>query len=503
MEERGTGLGRPRDTTIVRRISVKVGVERWDWTARGYVDTIDITHAVMNYQWQKTIKSPAGGATITLLPQNKYRHYLDDIDVMDVVKITEFGTLKFIGYIKRVATSGWIDQEGKPHRTCALVCTTLGGYLVESMVSVNMSILRDNVAFQQAAVFLAENLAKSGTDPVTYNEAVTLLIQAWQKFIDDTLNAEGVTGASLNTQYFNRYIDFTTAMSESETPGYPRELFLFYGEEDEVTLWSILQKLAEVPLNEFFFDNGPRTVHLNGKDIELQEGKEYLIGRPTPFDGTITVNGGAASSAGNAFSVMPFVTIPNQYLLKFELAKSNEDVYSVYLTAPSIYDMSKLELLAAGKATIDDIAYQKYLYRLCNKPLYYITVLDRTDPGDPDARTDARYSGVRDRAQAVSDTLHNWYTNNDQFLSGVIEYMVPANADIDPRTGQKLKLEGINGFWYIEGITHSWNYKGPLKGSVNVTRGYTSTGRMKLANRIFRKPQSVYRDIDALSREIR
>lgn len=485
-----SGLRQPPETAIIRRPSIKIVVERWDWT-KGFIDTIDITEAVMSYKFQKTIKSPSGGATLQLLPQNMYRHYLDDIAVMDVVKIFEFDTLKFQGYIRRIGASGYIDQQGKPHRSASLQCTSMGGYLIESVLSVDMSTFRNNLDFQESAEELANAIAKAGQDAISYNALVNKLIDVWFDFIDSQTSG-------LYTEYFERYVNFTEAMTKSDSPGYPREMFLFYGSDDDVTLWSIIEKLAEVPLNEFFFDEGPRTVHINGTDQELQNPITYLIGRQTPFDGSI----GSTGAVENRFQVMSAVVIPQPYLIKFDFNKSMNEVYSVYLTAPSVYDMSKLELLAEGREEIDQVRMDKYLYRLCNKPLYYVTLVDHGEGEGARAELHGKQVKLFDRAKAVSTTLKNWYEHNDEYLSGTIDFMVPSSDD--PRIGDKIGIEGIDGHFYAEGISHSWNYQGPLQAQATVTRGWrTGTGPMELKNRIFKRPKSSYWQLDSPRGKIR
>jgi len=354
-----------------------------------------------------------------------------------------------------------------------------------------MSIFRNNLDFMKAAEDLADALIESGQDAMSYNAMVSKLIKVWFDFIDSETSG-------LYTDYFERYVDFTEAMSKGDSPGYPREMFLFNAEDDEINLWSIIEKLAETPLNEFFFDEGPRTVHISGSDQRLQNPITYLIGRPTPFDGSI----GSTGKVENRFREMPVVTVPQQYLIKFDFNKSMEEVYSVYLTAPSIYDMSKLELLADGREEIDQVRMDKYLYRLCNKPLYYVTLVDHGEGQGARAELTGEQVQLFERAQAVSTTLKNWYEHNDEYLSGTIDFMVLETDD--PRIGSKIEIEGIDGHFYAEGIMHSWNYQGPLKSQATITRGWrTGIGPMELKNRIFKRPKSPYWQIESSRRKAR
>ncbi len=481
-------LGKPIDKTIVRTPRIKVEVDRWDWNNEAYKDTLNLTPAILSYNWTNTIKSPSGGATVTLLPQNEFTHFLDDIKILDVIRIYEFDVLKWMGYIRNIASSGYIEQTGEPRRTVVFQCTSFGGYLLETIVSINMSILRNNLRFQKSAEDLANHLARAGDKGLTYNQAVNKLIEVWFDFIEDSI------GSEVQSNYIGRYVDFNIGMSQSETPGYPRELFLFHGDEDEINLWSIVEKLSEAPLNEFFFDVGPRVVHSNGTDIQLPKEMAYLIGRPTPFDGAVSAFNGVVSAPINRFQAMTPIIIPQQYLIRYDLNKSMNEVFSLYLTAPITYDMSQLELLADGREVIDVLAYKKYLYRLCNKPLYYVTYINHEDgTQDVDAKKAA------DRAQAVSNTLYNWYRYNDEYLSGTITYMVPENTNYDPRIGVKMEIEGVIGSLYVEGLSHSWTYGGKVESTATVTRGWNVNQPIKLSNRIFNRPKSAFWKLDMRS----
>ena len=89
--------------------------------------------------------------------------------------------------------------------------------------------------------------------------------------------------------------------------------------------------------------------------------------------------------------------------------------------------------------------------------------------------------------------LKNWYTNNDRFVSGVITYMVPSDASKDPRIGDKVEIEGIDAYFYAEGLSHQWNYQGKLAASASVTRGWKRTGgEVEFKNKIFGKGRYIF-----------
>jgi hypothetical protein len=417
------------------------------------------------------------------MPRTETYHILEQFDVLDVIKIFEFDVLKFQGFIRRIGTSGEIQNDGKPKRTATLTIASFGSYLVETSVGVSLSLWRENLSFFAAAQALADALWKQSESPPSFNELVTAITNTWFSFILQ------ISGSPNFQNYMQAHIDFSTGLPKGEPPGFTKEAFLFRGNEDELTLWSFIQKITESPMNEFFLDEGPRSVSISGNNIQLPESKTYLIGRPTPFDGTVI-----SSIPIDRFKQMPTVPLDFMHLRRYSLSKNMDEVYSMYLTAPAGWDWSKQQVLAAGQAVVDTAAFGKYLHRLCNFPLYYTKVQKSPQAGSPEAD---RNAAIRLRSQDVSDTLKNWYQRNDSYYSGVITYVVPENASVDPRIGQKLSIEGISGEFYIEGIAHQWNYGGPIMSDASVTRGwnYFKDEPIQLKDRLFQKAKFASRRI--------
>ena len=122
-----------------RRVDVQVLLDRWEWPAGQLVETLDIKNDLLNYRFQKTIKTPEGTCQMAVLPQRADAHMLDIVKPMDVIRIIEFGTLKFLGYVQRVSYDGAIGADGKPSRTATITCKGMGALLVSASVGFGMS----------------------------------------------------------------------------------------------------------------------------------------------------------------------------------------------------------------------------------------------------------------------------------------------------------------------------------------------------------------------------
>ena len=464
---------------IQRTPDVKVEVHRWNWNKGRHTETWYLQSYIQDVSWQKTIKNPAGNCNITTLPQYADYHFFEQFQPLDVVRVLEFDQLKWQGFLKRVQFGGWIDEQGNPHRTVTLQATSFGAYLTEIVASIDISIFEQDSDFFGTALQLAQDMEDAGESGLTFAEAITTVVKAWFNFLDTAI------GSSKQTDYMNSYVDFTTGVSGNAAPGLPKEVFLFYGNEEEVNLWQVLQKLAEAPLNEFFFDEGPRKVWIDGKNVDLPRDKTYLIGRETPFDGSLN---NATGAKEDRFKSMPFKTIPLSHLLRFDLNKSMEEVYSIHIVSPAIVDLSKLDLLATGHYVIDQPNFEKYSYRPNQHSLFYMQMAKKDDTAKVEEAPK-----ISRRAGWVAQTLKNWYEHNDRFASGVISYMVPSNVELDPRIGDKIAIEGLDAYFYVEGVSHQWNYGGPLQGSASVTRGWKKTGgEIELKSKIFKRGKYIF-----------
>ncbi len=464
---------------IQRTPQIQVEVDKWDWNKGRFTDVWYLNSLIQNITWQKTVKTPAGSCQITLLPQAADSHFFTEFNPLDVVKIFEFDVLKFQGYVKKVAFGGWIKEDGNPHRSVIITVSAFGAYLSETVASIDISILEEGSDFYAASFELAKSLEESGEGGLTFTEAISVVVDAWFNFLDSAI------GSTKQTKYMETYVDFTTAMSGNAAPGLPKELFLFYGNEESVSLWQVIQKLAEAPFNEFFFDEGPRYVWIDGERVHLPKKKTYLIGRETPFDGSLNNLTGVVE---NRFRAMPSVMLPLSHLIRFDFNKSMEEVYSVHIVSPATIDLSKLELLAFGQYALDKANFEKYSYRPNQKQLFYMQMAKK----DATERIDEA-PVVDKRALYAAKTMKNWYEHNDRFTSGVITYMVPSDSSTDPRIGDKIEIEGIDAYFYVEGLSHRWNYPGTLQASASVTRGWKKTGgEVEFKNKIFGKGRRVF-----------
>jgi hypothetical protein len=460
---------------VVRRMSIKIEVQHWEWTRSSSRATqiYDFTSLAISYNWQKSIKTPMGGCTINFLPQLADKSLIELIDPLDIVRISEFGTVKFVGYVRKVSFTGTMSPDGKPTRVVSLTATAMGGIFQEAQLGLNLFLLQKNLDYQNAATSMSTAIADSCKS--TSNKIgviIKAIIDQWLSFVGK------VSVTTAYPSWFSQHIDYSAGLQNTDVPGLPREFRAFTGAEESLTLWQMLQKFGEVPFYEMWFDNGPRKVSINGSDVTFTDDKTYLIIRPTPFNGTVK-----SGSVGTAFDSLPLKTVPLTHLTKYDLNKSMEEVYSFYIVHPSVFDLQERYLVASGLASKDDDKIAKYLYKPLQMQLFYMRL------GDPAKNAGLVPEGAQDlydNTKDAADSLKNWFSKSDVHLSGAILMMVPKTPENDILIGDKIEIEGIKGSFYVESVAHSWKYQGTLTSNLNITRGLDGENQIDLANKIFK-----------------
>lgn len=460
-----------RQLSGMRRMRIRVEIDLWSWPAGSKREVMDISTSVLNYRFQKSIKNPQGSCQIAMLPQMTDTHILDVINPMDVIKIYEFGTLKFIGYVVRISYGGSIGEDGKPQRNATITCQQMGGLFVTASVGLGLGTALgvEGGPLIAAATDLEVKLMEAVDDGVSFAEMLSVLTGAFT----DYLKAIGATNL---TDYLSTYVDTETGLSSKQTPALPRSFELFTGTEQSISFWNVADTLVERPFNELWIDNGPRTVSIDGKNVTLGERSSFVF-RPTPFNGT--KRGGAE---GSAFDSLPTVEVGKDHLLKFNLSRSMDEVYTFYSVKEPAFKLDDIVRILLGQAVIDKDRIGKYLMKPLITELFYTRMTDSKGEA-----AEATGNDLETASKEASETLRNWYSKNDEYLSGVITSMVPEESEDDPKIGQKLSVYGIDGLFYVEGIAHVWNYQGPLKTDLTVTRGHNAGSKIEMKDKIFRR----------------
>lgn len=481
-------LGTSRKQATIRTPVLTFLLIRWDWKAGARRDKnpLDISHLVISSQWQKSIKTPTANCTLTVVPQYTGIHLLDYVSTMDVIEIREFGRLVFHGYIRKISASGSINpQTGAPSRVVTILIQNFGGLFLEGQLGLNMFIKLGNQVEMKAHI---ETFSAQMTDILnsnkSYADIVGLIIEEWFKFLK-------LNGATTYRRYIDEWMDLTTGLSGQIVSATAKDMYLFNASDQQMSLWSVLQKIVETPFTELWFDNGVREVFFESNSSlspikpgikKFSEDKTYLVLRQTPFNGTI-LNG----TKKDLWDVVPIKTLPLTHITKWDLSKSMEESYSFYLVTPGAFDPGEIALITMGIDVFDQEAFNKYLY----KPLIHNQFYSRKSSNNKPEVAENAQSNYLTEVEDRSNTLKNWFEKNDQYLSGSLTLHVPKDDEYDPKIGERVQIEGIDGTFYTEAITHIWQYQGTLSCHVTVTRGYGTGKPMELKDKIFKRGKFV------------
>lgn len=471
-----------KQSVTIRRPMIEVWINIWDWTNGQVKESVDITDSLMLYQFQKTIKTPLGTCVLTIVPlvqsnpPNKLVHAMDRFNVMDVVRIYEFGVLKFQGYIKRIAANGSIAPDGKPVRNVMIQATHMGGLFAEGEIGwllVSQRMLGANFTSVEgkAASFVTKVCQLYDTSNLKFGTLLSTLVDEWFNFL-------GEMGVTTFRQYLKTYLNYTDgtgADAFDDEVIWPKSPAFFYeAQNGDVSFWGEMQKMMEVPFNEIFFDEGPRSVTIKTSEVTLGEDTTYLIGRPTPFNGRIK-----SGVTLDYFNQLPLQTIPLSHLIRWDLNKMTDEAYSMYVVNPDYLGLTEFTLKAMGDVKVDTDALNKYLCRTLTAELFYDRKVEKMK-----TELIQNQQNIEDFVKDNITTLYNWFKDNDKSLNGAITMHVPSENDIC--IGSRIDIEGINGEFYVEGLSHTWQYGGAVVSSLNVTRGWGKDNQpIQLTDAIF------------------
>ena len=192
-------FGEVRTKAVVRTPVLRFEIIRWDWTIGDTKDKnpIDITPAVFSFKWLKSLRNPSAGCEITMIPQFSDIHYLDTLEIMDVVKIYEFNVLKYIGYIKSIHASGTITSQGNPNRSLLIDCVSFGTLFTNSELGLNMFLHTSTyLDISTSMKLFSARLADIALLDKPYSELVKTVIEEWFSYLNNL-------GATVYTSYFN------------------------------------------------------------------------------------------------------------------------------------------------------------------------------------------------------------------------------------------------------------------------------------------------------------
>jgi len=464
------GLPKPTAQEIISTPIVTVELDKWDWNTGTRLRTIDITKQTRQYTFQKSIKGAGGSGSVTLTPIIEGTNGLNKIDVMDVVRIKEYGTVKFMGYVETAGYSASVGQDGKITRNLSISIKALGNMLSETAIGLNLGVVLKSSDLLATGIAELEIALAKMLSPALKPTYKTMLSVIFDNFFG-IITKLGVIGYQ---NFFNTYFELADGVDISNTPLAPKTFRLYNSTDDQVTLWGITSQLIETPLMEMWTDVGKRTVTVSGVPVACADGKTYIIVRNTPYNGT-TFDGRPTK----AFDDLPETTVIADQCISMNLSKSKLEAYSIFMANTPAFNFASQFRQLLGNYEISTSNLNKYLYKPLDLNLFFTRKENEADSTDRDTET-----SLESTTEKISATLKAWFEKNDQYLSGTVKIIVPKENDVN--IGTKVNFKPVDGLFYCEGITHNFTYPNTLTSDLLLTRGVSLGDKpIKLNNRLF------------------
>lgn len=382
-------------------------------------------------------KVPSGKTTAMTIfrPGGLIDIYINDKEIM-------------IGLIDTIQRTKSVSDTGQPNFIFTITGRDLGCFMEDHRIwyEKNPKELenRQNVSVLGGYIFLEELSGKTGV--------LDLVTGVYDTFFKKIMNSNGNGNAEPFKFVDGKSIEEKLIVKKfSEGGGLSNKVYIsdyllnFETWSKEATIWDFLKSFSSLPFNEMYFDTGGDNIVLsNSEKINLASKKGYLIFRPSPFDDE---NIGVEKTSNLKISEIEEIKIDDSMIKQEFLQRSRTGCYSTYRIFPFT---SMIPVSQSGYFT-DPIYDKRSLRRYGYKE--YHAELEGLDGGE---------SGLPSNFKEIGDTysakLYSWYRNNDLYLNGNIT--VKGNEKI--KVGKRLKYESkdqdIDGYGYITGVEHDFNY---------------------------------------------
>jgi hypothetical protein len=410
--------------------------------------------ACVSYNFRESLETVGDGFSLelTLEQDGEGRTWCDKLKVMDLVFISEFGEVRFCGYIKDKRYSASMAG-GKPNRRIMISGGSLGELLSSFKLIIDQYLYQGDDTAYTASKKLMAMLSQQMEEGGKFSNILTTIYDA---FFDLVLKMGQVNamGAGIRN-ILNYHIDYESELSDETVVKYPMNISLY--QVGENSIWDIWVGLVVPPINELFGRWSP------------DENKYKLVFRRSPFD-------------ASDWKALKKNIIPSIIVSECDVGNSVNEVFTYYLGSlpgSGISKQKSMVLFQEGyghAGIIDKEKWKMYGYRPLIVEYKYFNKSQIEN-----------FESAVQLMNKLSTELKNWYTNNDRFLSGSVELMT-VNKDEwqgkleNPRIGERIGFLG--GEFYVEEAEHSWNFIGPMKTRLRITRGYRYSGMGEMQGEI-------------------
>jgi len=410
---------------------------------------------LLSYSFTLSINDISGSFSATFYPDyndgkgNTFSLF-DDFEKLQIVEIYEGnGTSSekpvFCGIIRSKKYVAQTNDSGG-HRRISITGTAITGLVSQFYINLDVAACAMTKQLRTQADLINE-LTINGKKEEEVKEIVKKI---WDCFYEISQQI----GTPKIKEYIERFCGSIYSLFDVDDSKFHYPLGCIFKGQTTQDFFSLIDEIIPSPCYEKFAYMGT-------------DGKMKIKMRLVPF----------SSSNWKALEHTP---IPATVLQSFDLTESDNEVYTAfyaYLNGYPVDEQKSLMIsITIDKAGVDEVlkdteAFKTYGYR----PMIAHFIGYGTKDGEQDSDTHSKMA-------EMSEKLKEWYENLPDMLKGSATLSMVFDGDNATNKIQPGEVvQFLGGEFYVEGVTHSWNYGQGGEVNLSVSRGgkYLYSGKFK------------------------
>lgn len=410
---------------------------------------------LLSYSFTLSINDISGSFSATFYPDyndgkgNTFSLF-DDFEKLQIVEIYEGnGTSSekpvFCGIIRSKKYVAQTNDSGG-HRRISITGTAITGLVSQFYINLDVAAC----AMTKELRTQAELIKKLTINGEKEKEVKKIVKMVWDCFYEISQQI----GTPKIKEYIERFAGSIETLFDVDDSKFHYPLGCIFKGQTTQDFFSLIDEIIPSPCYEKFAYMGT-------------DGKMKIKMRLVPF------------SPSN-WKALEHTPIPATVLQSFDLTESDNEVYTAFYAYLNGYPVDEQKSLMISttidKAGVDEVlkdteAFKTYGYR----PMIAHFIGYGTKDGEQDSDTPSSMA-------EMSEKLKKWYENLPDMLKGSVTLSMVFDGDNATNKIQPGEVvQFLEGEFYVEGVTHSWNYGQSGEVNLSVSRGgkYLDSGKFK------------------------
>lgn len=397
---------------------------------------------LQSYSFERSVKQLTGSFQIQIKEDTTAvtGMFLDKVNHMDIVKISEDGiNVDFIGFVTTISFGATAANNNK--------VINISGKSIEGLFDLFM-ISGDVTAqsffnAQVSQLDLLTELNKNGKDPTSVVDAVQTVFNCFTEVAGKYKGISSTQILTMINKYYGNVSSWLDAGSLKFQFGITSNLF----NNGTMKIFPFIRNLLPEDVYEIYG--------------YIENGKPKIRIREVPFTNT-------------SFAKLKQTTVSPSIITDYTLTKSNEEVYTVFLSyiegSPMDADFyKKINSTTSGYSNAEDNQEMISLYGYRPKYVNFIGYNRADNDTDQAAQDDT----ITNKIKALNEKVADWYSKLPEMYSGDIS-VVNYHDKTMPKIGERINL--CKGSFYVTKEKHSFRYGSSPTINYTIERGGAYTG---------------------------